>query len=241
VVVEATETLEDVSHSLRHRYLDSRSDDICITSNGKYRGTVAVSALLDAITQRSLNLARGANPLSGLPGNEAIHREIGKRIAQMMHFDVCYLDIDYFKPFNDAYGFDRGDAALRHLVEVISDVFSLDPDSADFAGHLGGDDFILITRPQRSLPLCREIIARFSAVLPELHGPTDFARGNYQAVSRRGETEVFPLMALSIGIVSTEVNHFDSVAELASIASEVKKAAKSQSGSSIVRDRRLTE
>ncbi|RYG58213.1 EAL domain-containing protein, partial [bacterium] len=69
VVVEANQTLEDVSHSLRHRHLDSRSDDICITSNGKYRGTVAVSALLDAMTQRSLILARGANPLSGLPGN----------------------------------------------------------------------------------------------------------------------------------------------------------------------------
>ncbi|RYG55145.1 GGDEF domain-containing protein, partial [bacterium] len=202
---------------------------------------VAVSALLDAMTQRSLILARGANPLSGLPGNEAIHREIEKRIAQMMHFDVCYVDIDHFKPFNDAYGFDRGDGALKQLVEVINQVFSPYRDNGDFAGHLGGDDFILITRPQRSVRLCREIIDRFNLALPELHGPHDFETGCYKAVNRRGQAETFPLMSLSIGIVSTEVHHFESVAELASIASEVKKAAKSQSGSSVVRDRRLME
>ncbi|PQV62535.1 diguanylate cyclase (GGDEF) domain-containing protein [Abditibacterium utsteinense] len=239
VCVEASETLEDVARSLQHRHLDSRSDDICVTSNGKYRGTVSVSALLEAIMQRSLLMARGSNPLSGLPGNEALHHEIEKRIAQMMHFDVCYLDIDHFKPFNDVYGFDKGDTALHHLVNSITRALAQSGDADDFAGHIGGDDFIVLTRPQRSISLCREIIADFEAALPQLHGETDFAAGSYQATNRRGQSEIFSLMALSIGIVSTEVNHFDSVAELASMASEVKKAAKSQCGSSVVRDQRL--
>ncbi len=240
VCVEASETLEDVARSLQLRHLDSRSDDICVTSNGKYRGTVGVSALLEAIMQRSLLLARGANPLSGLPGNEALHHEIEKRITQMMHFDVCYLDIDHFKPFNDAYGFDKGDAALHRLVDSIKRALAKEGGADDFAGHIGGDDFIVLTRPQHSLILCREIIAGFEAALPELHGEADFAIGSYQATNRRGQSEKFPLMALSIGIVSTEVNHFDSVAELASLASEVKKLAKNQWGSSVVRDRRLS-
>ncbi len=239
VCVEATQTLEEVANMLRQRDVSTRADDICVSSNGKYSGTVAVSALLDAITQRALHLARGANPLSGLPGNDALRREIEKRIAQMMHFDVCYIDIDNFKPFNDAYGFDCGDLALRRLSNCIQDAVTQRGETGDFIGHIGGDDFILITRPQSSLSLCHEIIGRFLSVLPELHGQRDFNANSYTATNRRGEVEVFPLMALSIGIVSTEVNHFDSFAEVASVASEVKKAAKNKVGSSIVRDRRL--
>lgn len=240
ICVEGNQTLEDVAKLLRGRALDTRYDDVCVSSNGKYQGTVAVSALLEAMTERSLHLARGANPLSGLPGNEAIHREIEKRIAQMMHFDACYIDIDHFKPFNDSYGFSSGDAVLHHLSNCIVDAIGGMGSANDFAGHIGGDDFLLVTRPAHSVDVCRAIIAGFESALPEFHG-ADFKAGCYSAINRSGERETLPLLALSIGIVSTEVQFFSSVAELSSVASEVKKAAKARRGSSIVRDRRLLE
>lgn len=239
--VEANETLEDVAQQLSARHLDTRYDDICVASNGKYCGTVAVSALLEAITERSLTLARGSNPLSGLPGNEAIRREIEKRIAQTMHFDACYIDIDNFKPFNDFYGFARGDEALRHLARVIRDATAEFGASDDFAGHIGGDDFLLLTRPAYSVEVCRAIIADFEAALPQLHDEASYDKGGFCAINRAGVEECFPLLALSIGIVSTEVQFFASVGELSSVASEVKKAAKAREGSNIVRDRRLLE
>lgn len=240
--VEDNATLENVAQRIPRRRFDSMYDDICVTANGKYLGTVAVSALLAAITERSLMLARGANPLSGLPGNEMIQREVEKRITQNMHFDVCYIDLDNFKPFNDHYGFEKGDAVIRTLAQIIQE--ALQESSANgfgFAGHIGGDDFIVLSRPPQSLPIAESIVNRLAGRLAEFHGGEDYERGYYNAANRKGEHERCPLLTLSVGIVSTEINKVSSYAQLASLASEVKKAAKKSSGSTIVRDRRFSE
>jgi diguanylate cyclase (GGDEF)-like protein len=239
--VEANATLEEVAQKVRVRASGAEYDDVCVTTNGKYLGTVAISALLQSITQRSINLAQGSNPLSGLPGNEMIRREIEKRIAQNMHFDVCYIDIDNFKPFNTFYGFERGDAVIETLAREIENTLAdASADHFSFAGHIGGDDFLVMTRPRASLTIAEEIVRRFHVHLRELHGDADFERGCYTTHNRKGTEETFDLLSLSIGVVSAEVHRFSSYAELASLATEVKNAAKAQDGSSIVRDRRVT-
>lgn len=238
--VEANISLEEVAQMLQSRKAEQMYDDICITSHGKYRGIVAVSDLLDAITERSLLIAKGSNPLTGLPGNEFIRREIEKHLAQNMHFDVLYIDLDHFKPYNDFYGFDRGDTVIRCLGGICSQAVEEVPDGGwGFVGHIGGDDFIVLTRPQHSIDVAHRIVHAFQEQLPEYHGTEDFARGSYNSQNRKGEREEFDLLSLSIAIVSTEVNKFSSYAELASLASEIKKLAKKQKGFSIVRDRRL--
>lgn len=243
IVVEANTAIEDVAQRIQLRKFEFVYDDIYVTKSGKYFGVVSVHSLLDAITERNLVLAKNANPLTGLPGNETIQREIIKRISQNMHFDVCYIDIDNFKPYNDHYGFEKGDMVIKILASIIKE--SIDPNYSNysFVGHIGGDDFILITVPQVSMPTCEKIISEFEKVLPELHGVEDYVRGYYVSKNRKNEEEKFNLLSISIGIVSTEVRRIDSYAHLASIAAEVKKAAKMQSAftgrSSIVRDRRL--
>ncbi|HTP66215.1 MAG TPA: bifunctional diguanylate cyclase/phosphodiesterase [Geobacteraceae bacterium] len=237
---EANTTIDELSRRIRSRESALQYDDICVTRTGKYYGTVAISLLLNAITERNIILAKGCNPLTGLPGNDFIQREIASRLAQNMHFDVAYIDIDHFKPFNDHYGFEKGDQVIKALAAIITDVLARhDSDSFNFAGHIGGDDFIAATRPQRSLEIAEEIAARFRARLPVFHGSEDFERGSYTAMNRRGETEDFRLLSLSIGIVSTEVSKMESYPQLASYATEVKKMAKTQTGFAIVRDRRL--
>lgn len=241
LMVEFNTTLEDVAQRIQSRKFEFLYDDICVTKNGKYYGTVAVHTLLDAITERSLILARNANPLTGLPGNESIQREINKRLSQNIHFDVCYIDINNFKPYNDYYGFEKGDMVIKTLACIIEE--SIAQNDFSFAGHIGGDDFILITPPQISILTCERIISSFEATLQTLHGEEDYNRGYYISKNRKNEEEVFSLLSLSIGIVSTEVHKIKSFAQLASIATEVKRAAKMQSASicrsSIVRDRRL--
>lgn len=243
LMVEANTTLEDVAQRLQSRRFEFLYDDICITKTGKYYGTVAVHILLDAITERSLILAKNSNPLTGLPGNESIQREINKRLSQNMHFDVCYIDIDNFKPYNDHYGFEKGDMVIKTLACIIEE--SIKPDGFDFSfvGHIGGDDFIVIIPPQISIPACEKIIASFEATLPALHDTEDYNRRCYVSKNRKNEEETFNILSISIGIVSTEVYKIKSFAQLASIATEVKKAAKMQSAlsgvSSIARDRRL--
>jgi len=240
MMVEANTALEDVAQRILSRKADFLYDDICVTKNGKYFGTIPIYALLDAITEKSLLLAKGSNPLSGLPGNEFIQREIEKKLSQNMHFDVCYVDIDNFKPYNDHYGFGKGDIVIKSIARVLEDnVKSFGDDGFNFVGHIGGDDFIVITRPHLSAPGCAKIISDFEAYLPELHGMEDYKTGTYISKNRKGDKETFGLLSLSIGIVSTEIYKIESYAQLASIAMEVKKAAKAITGSSIVRDRRM--
>jgi diguanylate cyclase (GGDEF)-like protein len=243
LMVEADTTLEDVAQRIQSRKFEFLYDDICVLKNGKYYGIVAVHILLDAITERNLILARNANPLTGLPGNESIQREINKRLFQNMHFDVCYIDINNFKPYNDHYGFEKGDMVIKALAGIIVESLEGYDSDFNFIGHIGGDDFILIVRPQISIPICNNIISRFEAKLWEFHGTEDYRKGYYISKNRKNDEEIFNLLSISIGIVSTEVYKIESYAQLASVATEVKKAAKMQSAlnksSSIVRDRRL--
>ena len=240
MMVETNMALEDVAQRILSRKAEFLYDDIGVTKNGKCFGTIPIYALLDAITEKSLVLAKGSNPLSGLPGNEFIQREIEKKLSQNMHFDVCYVDIDNFKPYNDHYGFEKGDVVIKSLARVLEDnVRSFGDDGFNFVGHIGGDDFIVITRPHLSAPGCEKIILDFEAHLPELHGMKDYKTGTYISKNRNGDEETFGLLSLSIGIVSTEIYKIESYAQLASIAMEVKKAAKAQTGSSIIRDRRM--
>jgi diguanylate cyclase (GGDEF)-like protein len=239
-MAEASANIQDVAQMIQIRKQDFLYDDICITKNGKYLGTVSVMSILDAITEKSIQLARGANPLSGLPGNEFIQREIEKRLSQKMHFDVCYLDLDHFKPFNDHYGFERGDTVIKALAQILRDYIETEKDKFNFVGHIGGDDFIMILRPKISLPVCETVIQKFESGLPLLHGGEDYQKGFYVSEDRQGKEQNYSILSISIGIVSTEDINVRSYAQIASIATEVKKAAKMKEGSSIVKNRRIT-
>lgn len=238
--VEYNLTPEDVSRQTRFRSYEMTYDDIFITQNGFYYGVVPVQKLLQAITEKSITMAKGSNPLTGLPGNEFIQMTIEKNLNQSMHMDICYIDIDNFKPYNDCYGFEKGDMVLKKLGEIANHVVrELSNDTVSFAGHIGGDDFILVVRPRHSIKICETIIKEFENLRPLFHGRHTFKLGCYYSIDRQGEKREFSLLSLSIGIVSTEVYKFRSYAEVASVASEVKHKAKTIQGSSIVRDRRL--
>ncbi|MFA6499289.1 MAG: bifunctional diguanylate cyclase/phosphodiesterase [Desulfurivibrionaceae bacterium] len=239
LLVEATTPIEEVVSRIKARRGRHLYDDICVAKNGKYIGTVAINALLEAITQKSIQLAKGANPLSGLPGNEFIQRTVATFLHRKVNFDVCYIDIDDFKPYNDYYGFEKGDMVIRRIGQLIVDI--VQPGVSDhfrFVGHIGGDDFIVITRPHASQQICRQIIDGLDGLLSEFHGGEAFKDGHYYARDRQGEQRQFALLSLSIGIVSTEECPVNSYAELAFLASGVKRAAKQEKGSSIVRNRR---
>lgn len=232
-------SVEEVARKIHGRQRISIYDDICITRSGKYFGTVSVSAILNAVTENSMMLARGANPLTGLPGNEYIQRRIAKMLSQSLHFDVCYIDLDSFKPFNDRHGFEMGDRVIKAVGELMVEALNKwGENSIGFAGHIGGDDFILITRPRNSIPICQHIIDEFARMLPRFHTEEECRQGSYTSRDRTGQVQQFGLLSLSIGIVSTEIHHIGSFAEVSSIASDLKKRAKETSGSVIVRDRR---
>ena len=222
--------------------MDVRVDNICVSSNGVYQGVVDVNRFISAITDINLTLAKGANPLTGLPGNESIQREINKRLQTGEGFDIAYVDIDNFKPYNDYYGFQRGDVVIKAIGEIISGVTrSSDAGFSCFCGHIGGDDFIIITGAHHAEYISAQVITALEQHLPEFHGEEDFSAGGYSAVNRKGEQETFGLLSISIGIVNTRLTPVTSYAQLASISTEVKKGAKKLPGSSVVINRRTSE
>lgn len=189
--------------------------------------------------EERLILARAANPLTGLPGNVSIQHVINENFSSGTPFDIAYIDIDNFKPYNDFYGFEKGDLVIKTLAEIIVSVVNLsDVKESSFCGHIGGDDFILITAPSRAEPIATEIIREFEAHLELFHGKRDFQAGFYSAVNRKGAKEIFSLLSLSFGILNTLLTPINSYAQLASIATDVKKSAKRIPGSSILINKR---
>lgn len=239
LAVDHKTPIEKVGKLMNSRNRDKLYDDICILRNGRYVGVVSVAALLSAIMDNNLVLAIGANPLTGLPGNDFIQREVTRLLKNQEIFDVCYIDIDNFKPFNDRHGFAMGDKVIKAVAaEMVVGLQKINDNTSGFAGHIGGDDFILITTPDHSINVCKSIIAEFEKKLELFHTESELANFCYRSRDRKGGEKCFPLLSLSIAIVSTEKRHFYSYAEMASVASGLKKKAKETAGSIVVRDRR---
>jgi diguanylate cyclase (GGDEF)-like protein len=238
LVLEAATPIRIAAQAIQKLGENCRIDNVCVTRNGSYEGIVDVNRFISAITEINLGLAKGANPLTGLPGNESIQREINELLRSGKSFDIAYVDIDNFKPYNDYYGFQKGDVVIKLLGEIITTASLSVSEDATFCGHIGGDDFIVITEPHKSHSTASQIIQSFEKHHLALHGSDDFAAGCYTSINRKGESETFPLLSLSIGIVNTLLTPVDSYGQLASLSTEVKRLAKKQPGSSIVLNRR---
>ena len=194
-------------------------------------------ARLRAVMTRSTT-ARGLSPLTGMSGNADILREISRRLAQNQRFAVLYPDIDAFKSFNDHYGFLRGDDVIKTLATIILEVLEESPSSHHFAGHVGGDDFVILTEPGLAEKIAQEITTRFDQAIPALYDPADRQRGWIESEERSGNILRSPLVSVSIGVVIAEPGSYASPAAVAARASEVKGVAKRMPGSKWVLDRR---
>jgi diguanylate cyclase (GGDEF)-like protein/PAS domain S-box-containing protein len=236
---DAATPIEEAARTLQPVVSTLRIDNICITRAGAYAGVIDVNRFIKAMTDIQIVLAKGANPLTGLPGNTCIERDICERLDSAIPFDIAYLDIDNFKPFNDHYGFQKGDEVIKKLAEILTGLVAASSlAGSSFCGHIGGDDFILITASLQAEELSRQIIATFERERLAFHGPADYANGGYRASNRKGDLESFPLISLSVGIVNSSLSKVGSYAKLASLSTEVKKGAKKKAGSSIVVDGR---
>jgi diguanylate cyclase (GGDEF)-like protein len=181
---------------------------------------------------------RLANPLTGLPGNTEIQSEINYRIAKDMIFSVLYLDVDNFKAYSDAYGFSHGDRAIKLIADILMDNVRTFGSRNDFIGHIGGDDFVVITDPEHVDVLCENIIKDFDERIPELYSDVDKRAGFISTVNRRGQVTQYPIMTISIAAVSNEHRVLRNHLEVGEIAAELKKKAKSIVGSVYLKDKR---
>jgi DNA-binding response OmpR family regulator len=178
------------------------------------------------------------NPLTGLPGNGLLLEEIRHRLDQPAPFALLYADLDNFKVFNDIYGFARGDEAILLVAHLLQHALAIHGGPEGFVGHIGGDDFAILTAPERIDPICQTLIATFDRSVGQLYHEEDLRRGYLSGIDRHGMLRRFGLMSISVGVVSTQRRVFASAHELTRVAAEMKHYAKTQPGSSYAVDRR---
>jgi len=185
--------------------------------------------------------AENANPLTKLPGNIVIREEIEKRISEGKKFTVIYCDLDNFKAYNDKYGIAKGDEAITLTGEIFKEAIKNKGNNDDFVGHEGGDDFLLITNPERTASITDFIISEFDKRVRSLFDKEDLERGFIVAHARDGSVKQFPIMTISLAGVSNENRRITSYAEVTNIAAEIKKKAKKLEKSCFVLDQRKDE
>lgn len=183
---------------------------------------------------------RQVSPLSGLPGNTRIEAELERRINVGHPFALLYCDLNTFKAYNDHYGFMEGDKVLRAYADLLGNtVAEITPDDA-FVGHVGGDDFVILTGYRDYEGLAAELCRRFDELAPTFYDPGDRERGWIEVENRQGETERVRFVTVDIGIAHTENGPFTHPGQAVAVATEMKHVAKSKAGdaSTYAADRR---
>lgn len=171
-----------------------------------------------------------ASPLTGLPGNTRIQEEIKKAILEDDEYAIIYFDMDNFKAYNDAYGFQNGDLMIKNLAGCIQEAAG----SERFVGHIGGDDFVMITYDYEIQEICAIIIQRFTQTIQSLYNEEDWERGFIISRNRSGFVDKFPIATISIAALSNKNCKFNSVETFSKELAGAKKAAKHIKGNSVI-------
>lgn len=233
--------IEESAKLIAERIDQGLNDSLIITEHGRYIGIVSISKILNSMAQVQIEQAKDANPLTGLPGNRLITRRICDDLFLKYEFAVLYIDLDNFKAFNDYFGFEHGDRALLFLSSILREVVERLGMNTDLLGHIGGDDFIIITGLSRAETMAKEIISQFELRVKELYDPETLMQGFILTTDRKGKLVQVPIMTLSIAVVANlSVSPFPNHLALAEAAAEVKQAAKASLGSHYFFDRRKT-
>ncbi|WP_223505402.1 bifunctional diguanylate cyclase/phosphodiesterase [Pseudomonas sp. GL-RE-29] len=232
LAVEMSQSLQQVSRLITSRARQRIEEDFIITLNGSYLGLGRVIDVLKLITELKIQQARYANPLTLLPGNVPIQQCLTRLLQQQRESVICYVDIDSFKPFNDIYGYGRGDEVLLCLAQCLND--RVDP-SRDFVGHIGGDDFLLVLGPEEWRKRLNQLLDDFQSQCRRFYRNEHLEAGCFIAPNRQGVRQEFPLLSLSIGVVHLHpqaCRQLDA-SQLAEMASQAKHHAKNVQGYSV--------
>lgn len=234
VIVEAQSSLDEVSLKVADDEHNAASWHFIICRHGQYLGLGSVRKLLKTISERKLQYARYANPLTLLPGNVPIYQRIDTLLQQRAEFAVAYLDLNHFKPYNDYYGYSKGDMVLLLLAEIIQQKAC----SQSFVGHIGGDDFVLVIASDQCEIICQQILQCFAAQITQYYRPAEIEAGGITTLNRSGEPCFYPLLSLAVGIATPDPLVCRSHHDVAVLTTAAKYEAKQLGGNAIFISRR---
>ncbi|HLO66588.1 MAG TPA: GGDEF domain-containing protein [Holophaga sp.] len=235
LVLDHRTSLHDVSRLIVESDPRHILHGFILTRDGVYAGMGSGHDLMREITRMQIRAARYANPLTGLPGNVPINEHVDDLLRQGSPFAVAYCDLDHFKPFNDVHGYREGDEVIHWTGGLLTSVCTPD---LDFAGHVGGDDFMLVFRSPDWRERCEGLLRRFEEGRGRFFPPGALAAGGYMGEDRRRMPVLHPLVSLSIGAVEVRPGDFATHHEVSAAAAVAKKEAKRIEGCSLFVERR---
>ncbi|MBN1289714.1 MAG: diguanylate cyclase, partial [Actinobacteria bacterium] len=178
------------------------------------------------------------SPITELPGNKAIEKALLTRLSSGKLFALLYIDIDDFKPYNDYYGFTAGSEVIRGTGALLQEALTKKGKDEDFIGHVGGDDFVILSAIERAEPIAKEIIRLFDERIPSYYQEEDLKKGYIVSLDRRDYVMKFPVMSISVSIIHNKYRELTDLAQVGKIVAELKKYSKNLEGSVYVFDRR---
>lgn len=223
LIVDYFQDLAHVSSIAMSRRRENVYDDIVITKNNNYYGTVSVKNMLLKLAEVQVSQAKYTNPLTGLPGNNIIEQELNS-ILKVKKYCVLYVDLDYFKAYNDIYGFKKGDDLICETAHILCKHTA--SEDGVFVGHIGGDDFITILNHHNYKAICKKIIEDFDETIKKFYKAEDYNRGYIYAENRKGTYEDIPIVSISIAVISNLYEEYSCASELAEVAARIKKECK---------------
>ena len=216
----SVDELVGILTSQDQRYL---SDGFIATENGHYVGLGTGDQLVRSVTETRIEAARHANPLTFLPGNIPISQHIERLLKKEVQFVACYADLNNFKPFNDYYGYWRGDEMIRLLARIAMEQCD---SQRDFLGHVGGDDFILLFQSPDWQQRCERLVQEFAERALAMFDEQARALGGIEAEDRHGVMRFFPCTTLAIGAVAIDGSQYTRAEDVANLAALAKHDAK---------------
>jgi diguanylate cyclase (GGDEF)-like protein len=238
MIADFYDSVEDVSKRAMERDISKIYNCIVVVKDSDYFGVVSIRNLLDKLASMQIEHAKNLNPLTSLPGNPIIEKVITEKLAQDKLFSVLYIDLNNFKPYNDCYGYKKGDEVLLFTSDILKKSVDEWGTSEDFLGHIGGDDFLIVTTPEKDKQLSENIIRRFDSQIRRFYLEKDWQNGYVTARDRQGNISKRPLLSIAIAIVSNESKKFENPLHISELASELKEHVKNQEKSAYLKDRR---
>jgi len=235
LLVDKQMPIEELSHFMVEAESRHFADGFIITEQGRYIGVASGQDLLRELTQMQLDAARYANPLTQLPGNVPINEHIERLLQANTPFCAIYCDLDHFKPFNDIYGYRKGDEMIQLTGRLLC--WACDP-KLGFIGHVGGDDFILLMQSKDWKKRCEHALDSFAQASSLLFREEHIAAGGYHSEERNGAPAFHRLTSLSMGALQVLPGQFISHHQVAEAMSSAKKMAKKQAGNSLFVEQR---
>lgn len=181
-----------------------------------------------------------ANPLTRLPGNVSINKELTEKIQNKDKFAVLYIDIDNFKALNDYYGFEEGDNVIKETARILIDSIQKKGTAKDFVGHIGGDDFVIVATPEKAESIAKKIVADFDNIAPTFFSEEDRLKGYIETKGRDNQIHKFGFLTISLGIITNLKQNFTHTAQVNSLGAEMKSLAKKFPESKYIFDKRAS-